>query len=301
MNGLSHKYSGYFNSIIPVKIIRNTTAVDEFVSCGSRMAGPLADIVSDTYPWIHEQPDWWAVVHATYILGAIATEETVLPLLKALRLSSVYDCDWVTGNLPSIFGKVGAKAMTGLKHIASDRTTDWYTRALSLESLAAITISNQEPEKEIFDFIGSILNDAEEDRDIRGSAAYILLDFLRDEFKDALVLFGKEERAMHDKEINPAPIFFDTKVEKAFASKNKRLHLYTKKWLEFYTEEEIKKRQERWEREKQDEQEIDKDHDEEIFDPTSDPFNDDIPKIWRNAPCPCGSGKKQKKCCGMVH
>ncbi len=27
MNGLSHKYSGYFNSIIPVKIIRNTTHV----------------------------------------------------------------------------------------------------------------------------------------------------------------------------------------------------------------------------------------------------------------------------------
>ncbi len=26
MNGLSHKYSGYFNLIIPVKIIRNTTA-----------------------------------------------------------------------------------------------------------------------------------------------------------------------------------------------------------------------------------------------------------------------------------
>lgn len=24
------------------------------------------------------------------------------------------------------------------------------------------------------------------------------------------------------------------------------------------------------------------------------------PKIGRNAPCPCGSGKKYKKCCGEV-
>ena len=24
------------------------------------------------------------------------------------------------------------------------------------------------------------------------------------------------------------------------------------------------------------------------------------PKIGRNAPCPCGSGKKYKKCCGKV-
>ncbi len=23
-----------------------------------------------------------------------------------------------------------------------------------------------------------------------------------------------------------------------------------------------------------------------------------VPKVGRNAPCPCGSGKKYKKCCG---
>jgi len=27
-------------------------------------------------------------------------------------------------------------------------------------------------------------------------------------------------------------------------------------------------------------------------------FNPSVPKISRNAPCPCGSGKKFKKCCG---
>ncbi|MHC4336845.1 MAG: SEC-C metal-binding domain-containing protein [Planctomycetota bacterium] len=24
------------------------------------------------------------------------------------------------------------------------------------------------------------------------------------------------------------------------------------------------------------------------------------PKVGRNAPCPCGSGKKYKKCCGAL-
>ena len=28
------------------------------------------------------------------------------------------------------------------------------------------------------------------------------------------------------------------------------------------------------------------------------PFRRKEPKIGRNAPCPCGSGKKYKKCCG---
>ena len=29
-----------------------------------------------------------------------------------------------------------------------------------------------------------------------------------------------------------------------------------------------------------------------------DPIRRETPKIGRNAPCPCGSGKKHKKCCG---
>ena len=28
------------------------------------------------------------------------------------------------------------------------------------------------------------------------------------------------------------------------------------------------------------------------------PIKRDTPKVGRNAPCPCGSGKKYKKCCG---
>jgi uncharacterized protein YecA (UPF0149 family) len=28
------------------------------------------------------------------------------------------------------------------------------------------------------------------------------------------------------------------------------------------------------------------------------PIRRDAPKVGRNDPCPCGSGKKYKKCCG---
>ena len=30
----------------------------------------------------------------------------------------------------------------------------------------------------------------------------------------------------------------------------------------------------------------------------SNPIKRDMPKVGRNDPCPCGSGKKYKKCCG---
>ena len=31
------------------------------------------------------------------------------------------------------------------------------------------------------------------------------------------------------------------------------------------------------------------------------PIRNDVPKVGRNDPCPCGSGKKHKKCCGLPH
>jgi len=33
----------------------------------------------------------------------------------------------------------------------------------------------------------------------------------------------------------------------------------------------------------------------------SPPIRRETPKINRNDPCPCGSGKKYKKCCGVTH
>ena len=46
---------------------------------------------------------------------------------------------------------------------------------------------------------------------------------------------------------------------------------------------------------KQDEPEL---QDDEDFLPPAYPIVNEAPKIGRNAPCPCGSGKKYKKCCG---
>jgi len=38
--------------------------------------------------------------------------------------------------------------------------------------------------------------------------------------------------------------------------------------------------------------------DDEFYDDDEKPFKRETPKIGRNDPCPCGSGKKYKKCCG---
>jgi preprotein translocase subunit SecA len=37
---------------------------------------------------------------------------------------------------------------------------------------------------------------------------------------------------------------------------------------------------------------------EEAIEKVSAPIRRDTPKVGRNEPCPCGSGKKYKNCCG---
>ena len=39
-------------------------------------------------------------------------------------------------------------------------------------------------------------------------------------------------------------------------------------------------------------------HDGESEEEPPDPIRREAPKIGRNDPCPCGSGRKHKKCCG---
>jgi uncharacterized protein YecA (UPF0149 family) len=38
----------------------------------------------------------------------------------------------------------------------------------------------------------------------------------------------------------------------------------------------------------------------EEFAPPPAPIESEEPKVGRNDPCPCGSGKKYKKCCGVT-
>jgi len=271
--------------------------VDEIVQRGERMVEPLSEIISNQYSWIKGLPEWWAVVHAVYILGAIGGKDVILPLLRGMRWAVSYDCDWVTEDLPSIFGKIGIAAIDDLHLIAKDRTSDWFTRSMPIEGLAAITINNPDIEKDIFLFINSILKDNSEDRVVRQTAGSVLIDFMRVEYKEDLLAFGREEKSLKDKDFDYLHFFSDDDVEEWFSEGENDLKFYTKDWLYFYNEDEIRKRQERWkEEEEKDEAETeDEILEDDIDDP--EPFIRESAKIGRNAPCPCGSGKKYKKCC----
>ncbi|GAB4488362.1 MAG: hypothetical protein OHK006_18700 [Thermodesulfovibrionales bacterium] len=224
-------------------------AVNEIVRRWERFLPRLAEVVSEYNNWTRELPEWWAVVHASYILGAVSAPQAILPLLKALRLSTMLDCDWVFEDLPSIFGRIGSAALEGLTTIARDRTSDWFTRAIAMESLAAITITVPGTADKVFPLIGGIFTDRTEEKGAREAAGNVLLDFLRPEYREELVIFAKQrEQEKAGDESAPASFTADD-VQREFEQNERSLWHYTADWLMFYDAEEIRHRQDRWARE----------------------------------------------------
>ena len=271
-------------------------AVDEFIKRGNSIIEPLSQIVLEESNWDKDAPEFWAPIHAVFILGAIGTQEAVSPLITAIKWSVEYDADWIFEAFPAIFGKIGMPALEGLRQFVQDKEQDWYVRTIALQGLASITLKNPEVSDDIFSYINSFPTNTHEDMDFRVQAANTLLDFVRSEYEESLLAFCQEERRFREKE--PFPIFtFDAEdVERIFSLNEKDIAFYSRDWLSFYDKEHIRRRQERWKEaaEKETEEDYEDEYEEEEI---LKPFIGATPKIGRNEPCPCGSGKKYKKCC----
>ncbi len=251
--------------------------VDEFVRRGG-MVARLGKLVSDPYSWNESLPAWWAVVHAVYILGAAGSAAAALPLLRSLRYAEACENDWVTEDLPSIFGKVGLPAAEGLRRIACDETSGWYARGLALEGLAAVTLTEPDTAESTFRLARDILRDVKEELMLRQLAGHVLLDFQRTECRDDLLAFGSEERGLSGDDPARKTGFTDTDVRREFELKRMSLERYTRDWLEFYEPSAIENRRKRWEQERL--------------------AQADTPE---HAPafelCPFAPDRKRKKCC----
>lgn len=269
-------------------------AVDEILRRSSELVPELAAIVTDRVLWMTPPPDWWSAVHATYILGAIGTDEVITPLLASLRWSDAYDNEWVAEDLPSIFGSMGKKACKRLEDIVTDRSAGWSARAIAMDSLAAVALKEPEFEEEIIRIIAAILDDPTEDEGARRAAANILIDLRRMDCIDAIIAFAREDekKLKHDEHY---PVLRVKEIKEELARAKRSTAFYTRDWMAFYDEGEIQKRQRRWA------EEASKHKVRPQLRPGEDlhtrPHPQEIGHIDLEAPCPCGSGKKYRRCC----
>jgi len=274
--------------------------IDECARRGDAIVQHLG-LVLESHHWKAEASDgeWWRLLHAVMILGLVPTEAAGLLLVQYMRRMSEQDDDalqdWLAGHWPAIFDNKPASLMPALRALSEDRDFDWYIRACARDAMVAMAQRTDSATlDDALENLAAAAQDETEDWDYRMLAANTLLDFPRPQYRKLLETLAKRQKKF-------GAFFREDDVEKSYA-KNKdkpdRGRHYKEPWA-FYEPQAIAARQERWAREDQEERER-----EEVWKKTGENFEDAIdpyvrpePKIGRNDPCPCGSGKKYKKCC----
>ncbi len=263
--------------------------VDEICRRSSEVLPLLKEIVMDRNAWIMDLPEWWGPVHAVYILGAIGTKDVVNSILTAIRWADAYDNEWVLEDLPSILGSLGDLVYDDLIRILHDITAGWSARTIAMEALVSYILRHPEMEESVVFHFGKVLQDKSEEIGARRSAAFVLLDLRRNDYRSDIIGFAKSEENRSKNYPDYPQAFTVQDAIEELSMPRRGLDDYLRDWLTFYEQYAIEQRQAHWQNE---DYKTRPDYiPEDVIDERSKLV------IGRNTPCPCGSGRAYKRCC----
>lgn len=274
--------------------------IDECARRGDAMTEYLSMLHRDDFLWDDESGDgvWWLRLHAPMILGQIPGEAAGLLLVELMRRMSLDGDDdvqdWLAGYWPALFKNKPDSALSALRGLSEDRDIYWYMRVNAVEPImAAAYRQGCEASDQALAWLANLVTDETEDWDFRLSAADILLDYPHPEYRTLLENMATRQTGL-------GKHFDEDDVRKAYEDTQPRQDRFSNPW-KFYEPDAIAKRQIRWREEDElEEKRVLKNIDDYLdYDSAyhNEPYVRSEPKVGRNDPCPCGSGKKYKKCC----
>ncbi|HEX6259045.1 MAG TPA: UPF0149 family protein [Woeseiaceae bacterium] len=238
-----------------------------------------------------DEGDSWALLHAIFILGLIPGEASARTLLNAFRRLTLDErddrADWLSSSWPALCRNKTDFTTAPLRRIAESREAGWYPRAEAIDCvLAAAAANGAEALEQGVDWVATMCADTSEDNEFRVVAGYKLLDFPRKRHRPVM----EELVDLQQPESFVARAYDKDDIQRAFdTGDDPEWERFADPW-QFYDPDEIKSRQARWRRETA-----------ERYCPVpigpAQPYKRESSKTGRNDPCPCGSGKKFKKCC----
>lgn len=280
--------------------------IDAAARLGDPMVAALQDRLAGPWERSDEREGWWLRVHAVMILGLIAQENAGVLLVELMRRMSIEGDDdlqdWLAGEWPARFANKPQSVMPRLMALCADRNLDWYVRANAVEPVLANAA--RQGDKALDDalaWVATIAADEQEDWPLRLCYGNSLLDFPREAHRPLV-----EDLARRQGRGVSAHFVLD-EVTRAYAKgqDDPGWRRHGDPW-KFYSPKAITERQKRWAKEREHSHDSTDDEAEEhdhSHDSTDDevayasPYVRDAPKTGRNDPCPCGSGRKYKKCC----
>jgi len=274
--------------------------IDAAALRGTEMEAMLIAIIQDEARW-HDDPDdagYWLPLHAVMILGLRESEAAGLALAEALQVctQSASDLgDWFAGFWPALLRNKPDSINRAFQALFRTRADNEYCRIVSADVLTAIAQRRGAAALTgMLSQLAGVVADPSETLEFRQYMAMLLLDFPREAYRPLI-------ESMADVSSEVGVMYSMSDVESAFdeMQDSPEWEQFTDPW-QFYSEESIAHRAEQ-----------DPDFDDEEDDDGDGEFVDTIvrdiplgerplrpsPMIGRNDPCPCGSGKKYKKCC----
>ncbi len=275
--------------------------IDECASRGEAMVEYLQLIHDDGYLWQEEGSDgeWWLRLHTAMILGLIPGEHAGLLLVELMRQMSIEDDDnlqdWLAGHWSTLFQNKPPTALLALRELSVDQTLDWYIRANAIDPVIdAAAVQGDAALDDALAWLAAVVADETQHWDVRLSGGSKLLDFPRDQYRPLLENMASRQSGL-------GAWFSQGEVEQAYKQRTdtpEKKRIREQPWT-FYEPKVIVARQQRWkdedERARLREAKGLPDDDEPYY--FEEPYVRQEPKTGRNDPCPCGSGKKYKKCC----
>lgn len=308
--------------------------IQEIVRRGDEAKPRLREILLEEDYWYEGQyGNFWIELHTVTILSLMRDEKLLPDLLSAIMTSYFANQEWVTERWPEILAQFGESAVEPLinyilelRGAFRDNSDYGFARSKAAEALTRIALEHPNTRDRILDFLLKIFTDQQED------------DFLFLSYSQLCpVALDRQRglqavRAAHQRKVIIKNAFGDYQefVRYATYQRAEALRDFKHDLLDFYHPSAIAARQRRWATEKDakaghgDQKKRQEAEDNRAVNgPPPFPLPMELmytkpsasvapgyigteagsmvraEKVGRNDPCPCGSGKKYKKCCGQ--
>jgi hypothetical protein len=252
------------------------------------MEAELISVVKDEWCWQHDPADlrYWLPLHAIMILGLRTSEQAGLALADALQICTRMGSDLgdeLGGCWPALLCNKPDSILPVFENLLRTRADDEHCRIVSADVLtAAAQRRGSDALTTMLRRIADIASDQSETLVFRQFMGMLLLSLPRKEFRPLV-------ESLADTRSDLGVMYQMLDVEIAFDAMNDDPEWcrFDEPW-KFYSDDAIARRRKQHREEDEN----------QIYDDTYvETVVRESPKIGRNDPCPCGSGKKYKKCC----
>lgn len=256
----------------------------------------LRKLIQDGQYWrTHGPGNTWSPIHAIHILALLKNKEAFAILLDMIRYKGDDLDGWLTESMPSLLVSFGDGKIEKLKEFSHDETLEAFARGTVSSALTALAKKFPSHEADIKSHLIKLLKTTRDDT-FAGLVAEDLASFHDISLKMEIL------KAFLNDKIDRMVVSRDEVIETIEGIyvdiDNDEFERNTKDPIEHFSRKNIERLHLIY---SGDNDEIDDDVESELDD---DNFEHEVKeikpkmeKIGRNEPCPCGSGKKYKKCC----